>query len=130
MLSLDNGTFSVVTKVAVSAAFDTSDHILLSRLEYVFGIHGTALQWFSSCLSNRIQTVSINNLKPHPAPVSYGVPRGSVLGPVLFVFYTTSISDVTECHLIHHHSFADDTQLRKSARPHHVSELVQSVQEC
>ena len=52
LLSLDNGNISVVTFLDLSAAFDTTDHILLSRLERVFGIHGTALQWFSSCLSN------------------------------------------------------------------------------
>ena len=45
---------------------------------------------------------------------------------VLINYYT----DVIECHSIHHHSFADDMQLRKSAPPHHVSELVQSMQEC
>ena len=133
LLSLDNGNISIVTFLDLSAAFDTIDHnILLSRLEHVFFIyiHGTALQWFSSYLSNRTQTVSINNLKSDPAPVSYGVPQGSVLGPVLFVLYTTSLSDVNESHLIHHHSFADDTQLRKSAPPNHVGELVQSMQEC
>ena len=58
------------------------------------------------------------------------MPRGSVLGPVLFVFYTTPFSDATERHSIHHHSLADDAQLKKSAPPHHVSELVQSMQEC
>ena len=52
------------------------------------------------------------------------------MGPVLFVLYTTPLSDVTERHAIHHHSNADDTQLRKSASPHHVSELVQSMQKC
>ena len=62
--------------------------------------------------------------------VPYGVPQGSVLGPVLFVLYTTPLSDVIERHSIQHHSFADGTQLRKLAPPHHVSELVQSMQEC
>ena len=51
-------------------------------------------------------------------------------GAVLFVLYTTPLSDVIERHSIHHHSIADDTQLRKSAPLHHVSELVQSTQEC
>ena len=118
LLSLDNGNISIVTFLDLSAAFDTIDHnILLSRLEHVLGLHGTALQWFSSYLSNRTQTVSINNLKSDPAPVPCGVPQGSVPGPVLFVLYTTLLSDVIERHSIHNHSFADDTQLRKSAPP-------------
>ena len=131
LLSLDNGNISIVTFLDLTAAFDTIDHnILLSRLEHVFGLHGTALQWFSSYLSNRTQTVSINNLKSDPAPVPCGVPQSSVPGPVLFVLYTTPLSDVIERHSIHNHSFADDTQLRKSAPPQPVDELEQSMQEC
>ena len=88
LLSLENWNISIVTLLDLSAAFDTIDHnTLLSHLEHVFGIHGTVLQWFSSYLSNRSQTVSINNLKSDPAAVSYCVPQGSVLGPVLFVLY-------------------------------------------
>ena len=41
--------------------------------------------------SNRTRTVSINNFKSNPAPISCGVPQGSVLGPVLFVLYTTPL---------------------------------------
>ena len=82
--------------------------------EHVFGIHDTALQWFSLYLSSRTQTVSINNLKSDPAPVPYDVPQGSVPGPVLFVLDTTPLSDVIERHSIHHHSFADDTMFGHS----------------
>ena len=79
--SLDNGNIFIVKFLYLSVAFDTTNHnILLSRLEHVFGIHGTALQWFSSYRSNRTKTVSINNLKSDPAPVPYGMPQGSVLG--------------------------------------------------
>ena len=61
-------SLSVLTFLDLSAPIDTIDHnILLSRLEHVFGIHGTALQWFSPYLSNRTKTVSINNLKSDPA---------------------------------------------------------------
>ena len=115
LLSLDNGNISSVTFRDLSAAFNTIDHnISLSRLEHVFGIHGAALQWFSSYPSNRTQTVSINNLKSDPAPVPSGVPLGSVLGPVLFVLYTTPLSDVIEHYSVHYQSFADDRQLRNS----------------
>ena len=69
------------------------------------------VQPYSNCLHQQ--------LKSDPAPVPYGVPRGSVLGPVLFVLCTIPLSDITERHSIHHHSFVDDTQLRKSA--HYIS---------
>ena len=63
LLSLHSGNISIVTLLDLSAAFDTIDHnTLLSHLEHVFGIHGTALQWLSSYPSNPTQTVSINNL--------------------------------------------------------------------
>ena len=130
LLSLHSGNISIVTLLDLSAAFDTIDHnTLLSHLEHVFGIHSTALQCFSSYLANRTQHVSINNLKSDPAPVLYSVPQDYVLGPVLFVLYTTPLSDVTERHSIYHNSFAEDMQLRKSAPPHHLSKLVQSMQQ-
>ena len=70
LLSHDNGNISIVTFFDLSAAFDTIDHnILLRCIEHAFGIHSTALQWFSSYLSNRTQTVSINNLKSDSTPV-------------------------------------------------------------
>ena len=57
---LDEGKFSVLVLLDLSAAFDTTDHdILLYRLHHVFGIQGTALSWFKSYLTNRFQMVSI-----------------------------------------------------------------------
>ena len=41
--------------------------------------------------------------------LKYGVPQGSVLGPVLFVLYASPVSDVISRHAMSHESFADDT---------------------
>ena len=89
----------------MSAAFDTIDHsILLHGLHHDFGIQGTALDWFSSYPTNRTQPVSIHCYTSEPAPISFDVPQGSVLGPVLFVLYTAFLSTVTEKHSVLHHS--------------------------
>ena len=93
--ALDNNNISVLLLLDLSAAFDTLDHqILLSRLNSVFGIQSTALQWFHSYLSDRYQSTSVNNSSSSPSQLMYGVPQGSVLGPILFVLCTTLLSDI------------------------------------
>ena len=129
--ALDDDKVSVLLLLDLSAAFDTIDHqILLSRLHSIFGIHSTALQWFQSYLSNRHQSISVKASSSPPSQLAYGVPQGSVLGPVLFVLYTTPLSDVIDKHSVNHQLFADDTQLQKSAPLHAVDNLTNELQAC
>ena len=109
---------SVLTMLDLSAAFDTLDYsILLRRLHTTFGICGMALRWFDSCIRERFQSVIINGLQSKRALLQYGVPHGSVLGPVLFTLYRQPVSHVIFRHKCGFHKFADDTQLRKSTLP-------------
>ena len=82
--------------ISISAAFDTIDHnILLTRLSSWFGIHGTALNWFRCYLSSRCFRAKCNNDFFSPHTCLCGVPQGSVLGPLLFVMYTTPLSSLS-----------------------------------
>ena len=93
--------------IDLSKAFDTIDHqILLQKLEN-YGIRGNALNLLSSYLENRCQYTHIFGLDSEKMLVQYGVPQGSVLGPLLFLIY---INDMLNCtNLADFVLFADDT---------------------
>eukprot|EP00745_Piridium_sociabile_P012062 TRINITY_DN18726_c0_g1_i1.p1 TRINITY_DN18726_c0_g1~~TRINITY_DN18726_c0_g1_i1.p1 ORF type:complete len:1158 (-),score=142.61 TRINITY_DN18726_c0_g1_i1:196-3669(-) len=131
LVSLDQDKISTLLLLDLSAAFDTIDHeILFSRLEHDFGIKNTALNWFRSYLSERKQTVLVNGQKSSESPLDFGVPQGSVLGPVLFILYTTPLTHLIDSHSVHHEIYADDTQLNHCSSPSNYNCLVQSLQDC
>ena len=93
----------------LSAAFDTVDHsVLLSRLSDRFGVNGTVLAWLESYLKSRKYDVQVEGGKSTTRILTYGVPQGSVLGPLLYVLYTAPVADIIKSH---YHFYADDTQL-------------------
>ena len=80
----------------------------LNIMEY-YGARGIVKQWFSSYLSNRKQFVVINGFKSSLNDINYGVPQGSVLGPLLFLIYINDLNISVKNSMVHH--FADDTNL-------------------
>ena len=129
--AMNEDKISILLLLDLSAVFDTINHqIILSRLETVFGIRSTALRWFWLYLLDRNQCVVVNNSASSSSPVMFGVPQGSVLGPVLFVLYTTPLSDIIANHSVNHQLFADDTQLQKSTPPNDMQSLTHDLQSC
>ena len=62
-----------------------------SVLQPRYGISDTVLSWFTSYLSGRVQAVSICGILSNVHPLRYGVPQGSVIGPILFTLYNAAL---------------------------------------
>ena len=89
-LSLSRGESTALVLLDLSAAFDTIDHsTLLGCLQNWFGVSGSVLKWFTSYLMDRYQSVKIGSTLSEVCKLLFGVPQGSVLGPLLFSLYTT-----------------------------------------
>ena len=106
---INNGDITIGTYLDLKKAFDTVNHpILLEKLDH-YGIRGMALKFFESYLSNRNQYVCCNNTSSSITTIEYGVPQGSVLGPLLFIIYVNDIVNAVKDIKIR--LFADDTAL-------------------
>ena len=121
--AMDNKKCALLVLLDKSAAFDTMNHsVLLSRLHtrlhhwdsplvvqiiphqqeavspHPGGITGTVLSWFRSYLTNRKQSVLIRRASSSCQCLNFGVPQGSVLGPILFSVSTLLLGDIMQRH--------------------------------
>ena len=68
--------------------------LLLSRLSTCYGLGGPVVNWFTSYLTNRTQFVDIDGTFSTIRHLGVGLPQGSVLGPLLYLLYTSPVADI------------------------------------
>ena len=121
----DDRRRSMIVLLDLSAAFDTIDiSTLLCRLQHT---SGSALLWLKTYLEGRAQYVRVGSDRSSAVSCEFGVPRGSVLGPMLFATYIAPIAGVISSFGIHHTQYADDTQLYIELRD---SDTISRLNEC
>ena len=131
LTAVDNGDLAMLALLDLSAAFDSVDQkILLRRLEISYGLDGVVLQWFVSYLDHRTQFVRCRGDTSTPLIVEFGVPQGSVLGPILFLLYTADILTLIQSYNLQPHLYADDTQVYGFCRPGAIRSLESRVSDC
>ena len=106
------GKVNALLLLDLSAAFDTVDHeILLQRVAKSYGLTSNTAKWLKSYLEHRTFSVHIGGEDSKIMNMLFGVPQGSLLGPVLFNLYTKDLVLIARKYNLSIHIYADDTQL-------------------
>lgn len=114
--NIDNNVKTNSLFLDLSKAFDCIDHTILLDKLYRYGVRGIPQALLKSYLSNRTQQIRITHLEGNMIKqytseklnIQYGVPQGSVLGPLLFIIYVNDIPTLSNGKAI---LFADDTSI-------------------
>ena len=92
-------------------AFDKVDHQMLLKKMMRYGFPTNILNWISSFLIGRRQSVIVKGFHSREAPVLSGVPQGTVLGPVLFIIFINDVDNkIVDSNICF---FADDTRISR-----------------
>ena len=111
--AMNNKKFSLAVFIDLSKAFDTVNHNILLQKLTKLGIRNKCLDLITNYLSDRCQKTVVNGIESDHKTISCGVPQGSVLGPLLFLFYINDLCNIiTNCKP---YLYADDTVLVTSA---------------
>ena len=131
LCAVDKGLGVCLILLDFSAVFDTVDHtILLTFLKKHIGLDGQALHLLKSYLTERTQCVSVDGVLSELSELAYGVPQGSVLGPIKFCIYTIPLGAILNHYKINYHIYADDTQIYCSFEIDSLDEVLNSISDC
>ena len=108
----------------MSKAFDKVSQSRLKQNLRMAGFGGNLIQWFDSYHTNRQQRVTVLGATSATLPVTSGVPKGSIPGPVLFALYVNDLPDAVKFSQVA--MFADDTKLFSTIKTNNDCEQLQN----
>ena len=114
LIASNQKSATVVMLLDLSAAVDTFDHKLLGILENEIGITGMAFKWFNGFLTGHCQKVKLGEYESVEIIIKFGVPQGSVPGPIPSNVYIRSIYSSVTSRKFSIYGYADDNQIYKS----------------
>ena len=90
---------------------------------------GTPLAWIKSYLDHRSFQVQVGTALSQSIEVPYAIPQGSLLGPVLFICYISTLSDIIQDTSASMLGYADDHVVYKSFLPANVVSALKELTE-
>ena len=96
--TIERGQYAAACFLDLSAAFDVVDHSLLLDKLRLYGFTVSSLEWMSSYLCDRSQSVYVDGFLSNVLPIESGVPQGSILGPLLYTIFTNDLPEILHNH--------------------------------
>ena len=125
LFNLSNDCVRGMVVIDYRKAFDMIDHTLLLKKLEVYELSTETLQWFTSYLRNRRQLVKLGDKQSNVANVPYGIPQGSILGPLLVIVFINDLPFHVTSYTID--LYADDATLTSYANYSSIDRLEQNL---
>ena len=120
--AMNKGEITLIAFADFSRAFDTVDFAVIIKKLHIIGFLHSSLNWILNYLTGRKQLVQVNDRQSKLADILFGVPQGSILGPMLFNLY---VNDLQNCFTCSCFQYADDTTVYRSCTPKNLNQCVQ-----
>ena len=124
--AINKGELTIAVLTDFSKAFDTVDYPTLIRKLHSINISKGTLKLIASYLTERSQYVQVDDKLSSSERINFGVPQGSILGPILFNIYVSDMKD--NCKMCTCAQYADDSNMYTHCKPNDIVSNIEELQ--